>query len=131
MTMLRRALQAFAAVYAACGLALIVAPRWILVDWFHQPAYVDYTYVRITGAMSLGLAMFAVMVSRRDDAWWWAWGFAVVSALCGTITVFHALLGVPAGAGVGLWWLFAITSVALTVWLVLGLAQASQEHPIA
>ena len=131
MTMLRRALQAFAAVYAGCGVALMIMPRWILVDWFHQPVYVDYTYVRVAGAMSLGLAMFAVMVGRRDDAWWWAWGFAVVTALCGTITALHALLDLPADGGVFLWWLFAAASVVLTVWLVLGLTRASQDNPIA
>jgi hypothetical protein len=100
------------------------------VDAFEQPVYPDYTYVRITGAMSIGLALFAVMVARRDDAWWWAWGFAVVTAMCGTIAAFHALLDPPAN-GATLWWLFAATSVALTGWLVLGLTRASQEHPIA
>jgi len=130
VTNLRRALHAFAAVYAACGLLLIFIPRWILVEAFTQPVYPDYAYVRITGAMSVGLALFAVMVARRDDAWWWGWGFAVVTAMCGTITAFHALLDAPAG-GTTLWWFFAATSVALTAWLVLGLTQASQEHPIA
>ena len=33
--------------------------------------------------------------------------------------------------GATLWWLFAVVSVALTGWLVLGLTRASQEHPIA
>jgi hypothetical protein len=130
MTNLRRALQAFAAVYAACGFLLIVMPRWLLVTAFDQPAYPDYTYVQITGALSIGLALFAVMVSRRDDAWWWAWGFAVVTTLCGTITTLHALLAAPPN-GATLWWLFAVVSVALTGWLVLGLTRASQEHPIA
>jgi hypothetical protein len=131
MSMLRRALQAFAAVWAGCGLALIVVPRWVLVTWFRQPVYPDYTYVRIAGAMSIGLAMLAVMVSRRDDAWWWAWAFAVVTALCGTITALHALLDVPAGAGVFLWWLFALVSAGLTAWLVLGVTRASQDNPIS
>jgi hypothetical protein len=131
MNMLRRALQAFAAVWAGCGLALIVVPRWLLVTVFGQPAYPDYTYVRIAGAMSIGLAMLAVMVSRRDDAWWWAWAFAVVTALCGTITALHALLDLPADAGVFLWWLFALVSAALTAWLVLGVTRASQDNPIS
>lgn len=130
MTMLRRALQAFAAVYAACGVALMLVPRLVLVDLFSQPAYPDYTYVRVAGALAVGLALFAVLVERRDDAWWWAWGFAVVTGLCATITVLHAALDAPEG-GAGLWWLFAISSIALTAWLVLGLTRASQEHPIA
>jgi peptidoglycan/LPS O-acetylase OafA/YrhL len=130
MTLLRRALHAFAAVYAVCGVFLIVMPRWLLVNAFEQPLYPDYTYVRIAGALSIGLALFAVMVSRRDDAWWWAWGFAVVTALCGTIAALHALVDAPED-GATLWWFFAIVSVALTGSLVLGLTRASQEHPIA
>jgi peptidoglycan/LPS O-acetylase OafA/YrhL len=130
VTNLKRALHAFAAVYAGCGLLLIVMPRWLLVNAFEQPLYPDYTYVRITGALSIGLAVFAVMVARRDDAWWWAWGFAIVTALCGTIAGFHALLDAPVN-GATLWWLFAVVSVVLTVALVVGLTQASQEHPIA
>jgi hypothetical protein len=108
----------------------MTVPRWVLVDVFRQPPYPDYAYVRIVGAMSFGLALFAVMVERREDAWWWAWGFAVVTGLCATITVLHATLDAPEG-GALLWWLFAISSVALTVWLVIGLTRASQEHPIA
>ncbi|MEP6759554.1 MAG: hypothetical protein ABJB55_10200 [Actinomycetota bacterium] len=131
MTILRRALQSFAAVYGGCGVAIMLAPRWILVDLFAQPPYPDVTYVRVAGAMSISLALFAVMVARRDDAWWWAWGFAVATALCGTITTLHALLGVPAGAGSFLWWLFAVSSWVLTAGLVVGITRASQEHPIS
>lgn len=130
MTTLRRALQAFAAVYWGCGIALMLAPRMILEDWFTQPPYVDYTYVRVAGAMSLTLGLFAVMVARRDDAWWWSWAFAVATTLCGTITTLHALLSVPEGAGAFLWWLFAVTSWILTAGLVVGITRASQEHPI-
>jgi hypothetical protein len=130
MTTLRRALLVFAGVYAACGAVLITIPWWLLTKAFEQPVYPDYTYVRVTGAMSIGLAIFAVMVSRRDDAWWWAWGFAVVTAMCATITAFHALLDAPPN-GATLWWLFAAVSLGLTAWLVVGLTHASQEHPIA
>ena len=131
MTILRRSLHAFAAVYWGCGVALLLVPRWILVDWFGQPPYPDYTYVRVAGATSLTLGLFAVMVARRDDAWWWAWAFAVATGLCGTITTLHAAFGVPEDAGSFLWWLFAVTSWILTVGLVIGITRASQEHPIS
>jgi len=131
MTVLRRALQAFAAIWAGCGIALIAVPRWLLVSGFDQPLYPDYAYVRIVGATSLTLAMLAVMVSRRDDAWWWSTAFAIATALCATIAALHALLGVPDGASPLLWWLFAGTSVALTAWLVVGLTRASQDNPIS
>ena len=131
MTILRRSLHAFAAVYWGSGLAIMLVPRWILVDWFGQPPYVDYTYVRVAGAMSLTLGLFAVMVARRDDAWWWAWAFAVTTGLCSTITTLHAAFGVPDSAGSFLWWLFAVSSWILTAGLVVGITRASQEHPIS
>jgi hypothetical protein len=130
MTILRRALQGFAAVWAGCGLALIVAPRWLLVTVFDQPPYPDFAYVRVAGAASISLAMLAVMVSRRDDAWWWSWAFVIATGLTATITLLHLVLDAPDDAGTALWWLFAATSVVLTAWLLVGLTRASREHPI-
>jgi len=130
MTVLRRALQAFAAIWAGCGIALIVVPRLVLVDLFDQPPYPDYTYVRFAGAASVTLAMLAVLVSRREEAWWWSTAFAIATALTATITVLHAAIGLPDGAGALLWWSFGGVSLVLTAWLLLGLTRASQEHPI-
>jgi hypothetical protein len=130
MTVLRRALQAFAAVWAASGVVLIVVPRWLLVDLFHQPAYPDYAYVQVAGAAAISLAMLAVLVSRREDAWWWSTAFAIATGLCATITALHAAVGLPDGAAAGLWWLFAAVSAVLTAWLSLGVTRASQEHPV-
>jgi len=130
MAVLRRALQAFAAIWAGCGLALIVVPGWLLTDVFDQPRYPDYTYVRVAGAASVTLAALAVLVSRRDDAWWWAWALAIATGLTATISLLHLLLDLPEGAGAAWWWLFAGVSVVLTVWLVVGLTRASQDHPI-
>ena len=131
MTILRRALHAFAAVYLGCGLALMLVPGWILEDRFGQPPAPDDTYVRVAGALSLTLGLFAVMVARRDDAWWWAWAFAIATGLCGTITTLHAAFGLPEGAGSLLWLLFAAVSWVLTAGLVVGITRASQEHPIS
>jgi hypothetical protein len=130
MNVLRRALQAFAAVWAASGAVLIIVPRWALVDVFGQPAYPDYAYVQVAGAAAIALAMLAVLVSRRDDAWWWSTAFAIATGLCATITALHAAIGVPDGASALLWWLFTAVSAALTVWLLLGVTRASQEHPV-
>jgi hypothetical protein len=130
MTVLRRALQAFAAIWAVSGVLLIVLPRWLLVDVFRQPAYPDYAYVQIAGAAAIPLALLAVLVSRRDDAWWWSTAFAIVTALSATIAALHAAVGLPDGANALLWWLFAAVSAGLTGWLLLGVTRASQEHPI-
>ena len=128
MTTLRRALRAFATVYAALGLVLLIAPNWAL-ERFGQPPFPDAAFLRVGGAMSIGLAMFAAMVERRDDAWWWGWGFVVVTGLCATIATLHAALDSLDGAG--LWWLLAAVNALLTVAIVVGLTRASQEHPIA
>ena len=131
MTILRRGLQTFAAIWAGCGIALLCFPRAILQTWFGQPPYPDYAYVRLVGALSITLAMLAVMVSRRDDAWWWAWALAVATARCATIAVLHVLVDQPDGAGAAVGGLFAGTGAALSGWLVVGLTRASQEHPVA
>jgi fluoride ion exporter CrcB/FEX len=109
----------------------LLVPRWILEDWFGQPPYPDYSYVRVSGALSLTLGLFAVMVARRDDAWWWAWAFAIATGLCGTISTLHAALGLPEDAEAFLWLLFAVVSWILTAGLVVGITRASQEHPIS
>jgi hypothetical protein len=116
-------------VYAGLGLLLLIVPGWAL-ERFGQPPYPDLAFVRIAGASSIGLALFATMVERRDDAWWWAWGFAIVTALWATICALHATLDAPAG-GEALWWVLAVVNAGLTAWLVVGLTRASQEHPIA
>ena len=89
-------------------------PPLDLEDWFDQPSVPRLTYVRVAGAVSSPSRCFAVMVVARDDAWWWAWAFAVATGLCGTITTLHAAFGVPDDAGSLLWWLFAVTSWSLT-----------------
>ena len=132
MTFLRRALLAFAVVWGACGLAIATLPRWILVGWFSQVPYPDYTYVRICGVASMGMAMLAVLVSRKlDDIWWWSWAFAFTCVLVAVITAMHALLGPPPGSGSLLWWLFAGVSAVLAASLMLGMGRAGQEKPFA
>jgi hypothetical protein len=119
-----------AASWAICGVALAVAPRWVLVSLFDQPAYPDATFVRASGVMSVGLAMLMVLVAQRlDDIWWFSWTFALVGAALATITALHALFGLPPGAGVLLWWLFAGVNAAFTAGVLLGMGQAGQEKP--
>jgi hypothetical protein len=131
MAILRRALLAFAGVWALCGLAIAVLPRWLLVTWFDQTTYPDYTYVRICGIAALGSAALALMISRRlGEVWWWSWAFVLEAAATAGITAFHALATVPEGSATWFWWLFAATNGALTAGLVLGIARAGVEEPI-
>ena len=64
MAFLRRALQLFAIVWGASGLAIAFVPRWILVTWFEQVPYPDYTYVRICGIAAVVLGGAGVDRSR-------------------------------------------------------------------
>lgn len=132
MKLLRTALLVQAGVWAACGLAVAIAPRWVLVSLFDQPAYPDYAYVRVSGAMAVGLALIAVLIAQRlDDVWWWAWGLALVDAAIVTITTLNALVGLPDGAGALLWWIFAGVNAALAAAVLAGMARAGQEKPFA
>jgi hypothetical protein len=130
MALLRRVLYWMAAAWAACGLAVAIAPRWVLVSLFDQRPFPDYTFVRATGVMSVGLAMLMVLVAQHlDDIWWFSWTFALVGAALATISALNALFGVPAGASVLLWWIFAGVNAAFTAGVLAGMGQAGQEKP--
>ncbi|TMK20432.1 MAG: hypothetical protein E6G37_09040 [Actinobacteria bacterium] len=131
MAFLRRALLLFAAVWGVCGTAIAVSPRWILVTWFDQVPYPDYTYVRVCGIAGLSSAALALMISRRlDDAWWWSWAFVLESGLTALVTTLHAMVSVPAGSAAWFWWIFAVTNIVLVAGLVSGIARAGVEKPI-
>jgi len=131
MAFLRRALQLFAAVWGACGVAIAATPRWILGGWFDQVPYPDYAYVRVCGIAALSSAALALMISRRlDDVWWWSWAFALETGLTALVTTLHAVVSVPAGSASWFWWIFAVTNIALVAALVAGIGRAGTEKPI-
>ena len=132
MKLLRSVLYAQAALWAGCGLAIAIAPHWVLQVLFDQPPYVDHAYVRTTGVMAIGLALLMVLVAQRlDDVWWWSWAFIITTAGVVTVTGLHVLFALPGGAGSLLWWLFAGLNAALLIGLMVGMARASQEKPFA
>ncbi len=130
MAILRRFLYYTAALWAVCGVAVAAAPHWVLVSLFKQVEFPDYAYVRVTGAMSVGLALLMVLVAQRmDELWWFSWAFVLTGAAIVTITGLHAIFGVPGGSSAVLWWLFAGSNAALTAGLLFGMAMAGQERP--
>ena len=132
MKLLRSVLYVQAALWAGCGLAVALFPHWVLQGLFDQPPYVDHAYVRVTGVMSIGLALLMVLVAQRlEDVWWWSWAFILTTAGVVTVTGLHALFGLPEGAGAFLWWLFAGLNAALLIGLMVGMARTSQEKPFA
>jgi hypothetical protein len=128
--LLRRVLIIQAVVWAACGLAIAVAPRFVLVTLFDLPALPDQGYVRVAGIFSFCLSLLMVLVARRlTELWWFTWAFVIASAGSAIVAALDALFGLPDGASPLLWWLFAAASTAFTVGLLMGLAKTGTERP--
>ena len=130
MTLLRRTLYSMGAVWAASGIALIAVPRWTLVDVFSQVAYPDYGYVRVAGVVSFSAALLMVITGQRlEEMWVFCWAFVCAAFGTFAVALANALGGRSDGSSAGLWWLFAIASLAFTVGLLAGLAKTGTERP--
>ena len=116
-----------AAVWAACGIALAVAPRFVLVTIFEWPPLPDDGYVRVAGICSFCLALLMVLIARRlEEIWWFVWAFVFAAAGTAIVATFEAVVGEASTVS---WWLFAAASTAFTVGLLAGLAKTGSERP--
>lgn len=132
MNTLRRVLYLTALIWGLAGILLGAVPRLLLVTILDQPPYGEYAWVRIGGVDAVGLALLAVLVAHHlEQAWWWTWAFVLVAAGEATLFTLNALFGVPPGAAVWPWWLFAGGQWALAFGLVWGLVRAGAEQPRA
>jgi hypothetical protein len=119
-----------ALVWAACGIAIAVAPRFVLVTVFDLPPLLDQGYVRIAGVFAFSLSLLMVLVARRlETLWWFAWAFVLATAGSAIVAALNALFGLPDGVSPLLWWVFAAVSMAFTVGLLAGLAKTGTERP--
>jgi hypothetical protein len=119
-----------AAVWAACGVAVVVAPRWVLVDLFDQIPYPDYAYVRVAGVLAFTTAMLMVITAQRlEEIWVFTWAFVFAAAGTFVVAFANAAWGRPEGSNAFLWWLFAALSLAFTLALLAGLAKTGSERP--
>jgi hypothetical protein len=119
-----------AGVWAACGVAIAVTPRFVLVTMFDLPPLLDQGYVRIAGIFGFSLSLLMVLVARRlDELWWFAWAFVVATAGSAIIATTNALFGLPEGASPLLWWVFAAVSTVFMIGLLTGLAKTGTERP--
>jgi hypothetical protein len=119
-----------AGVWAACGIAIAIAPRFVLVTMFDLPPLPDQGYVRIAGIFSFSLSLLMVLVARRlTELWWFAWAFVIATAGSAIVAGLNALFGLPDGASPLLWWVFAAISTAFTIGLMAGLARTGTERP--
>ena len=131
MNALRRTLYLQAAVWAFWGLALSLAPRLALVTVLGQPRAPEYAWFRLLGVHGFGLSMFMVLVGHRiEDLWWWAWGFALVTALAAAIVTLNAAFGVAPGQSSVLWWVLSSIMLAFSLALLYGLFLTSRERPL-
>jgi hypothetical protein len=130
MKALRRVLSLQAAVWAFAGVALLIAPKFVLVTVFDQSRHQEFAWMRLVGIHAVGVALLMVLVGRRvEELWWWAWAFALLTVVTSAIVVLNAAFGLaPHESGV-LWWTFAAIAVGFSLALLFGLYQASREQP--
>jgi hypothetical protein len=128
VSFLRRILYLDALLNAALGVALIAAPRLLLVDVFGQPVYPDYAFVRVFGAAALTLALLEVLIGQRvNELYWWCWAFVLFEGARASILTLHVLFGLPDGASPFMWWLGSGVRWAIAVGLLLGIGRAAGE----
>jgi hypothetical protein len=132
MTLLRRALGLGAVLLLTLAVPLVVVPRTIVEGILGQAPIADDVWIRFTGAASLGLALFHVLVMRKlDDLWWWCWAFVLFDGSVSVIALAHAATGLPQGSAAWPWWLFAIVAAGFAASYLIGLALAGREKPFA
>lgn len=130
MNTLRRVLYLEAGVWAVAGVALGLAPRFVLVTVFDQPPVPDFAWLRLYGIQAVGLAMLMVLVAHRiEQLWWWSWAFAVVTTGTAAVVVLNAAFGLSPRQSSVLWWLFALVALAFAFGLLYGLFVSSKEQP--
>ena len=79
MKLLKQVLAWQAALWAAFGLFLVIAPEWVVESVFNQPPLEEEAWLRVTGAMAIALASMMVLVSHRvEELWWWSWTFVIL-----------------------------------------------------
>jgi hypothetical protein len=130
VALLRRVLYLQALVWSAIGLALALAPRFVLVTILGQTEYPEYAWVRLGGVMSFTLALLMVMVAHRsEELWWWSWAFALMAAATAVVVTLNAAFGLPTGASAWMWWAFSAIAWAFAIALAWGLGRAGLERP--
>jgi len=130
MLMLRRGLRVQALALVIAGVALILAPGWVLHGLFGQPPLKESAWERILGIEALCLASLAVLLSRRlGELWWWAWSFEFLAVATAVVAVLNAGFGLGPHQPAGLWWLLAGVSGAVALWLLWGLSRTARESP--
>jgi len=128
---LRRTLYLQAALWAAVGLALAVAPGFLLETVFDQPRSEEPAWLRLLGVQGISLAMLMVLVAHRvEELWWWSWSFAFMTAGTTVVVILNAAFGLSANQSSVMWWVSSLVALGFSLGLLYGLFVASREQPL-
>jgi hypothetical protein len=128
--LLRRVLIWSAALWALSGIALVVAPGWLIETVLDQTAIGEDAWLRIAGLMAVALAAQMVLVARRlEQLWWWSWTFVLLEVGTATVLLLNALLGLPEGAAAWPWWVLGVGNGAIAALELAALARIGTERP--
>jgi hypothetical protein len=128
---LRRTLYLQAALWAAVGLALAVAPGFLLETVFDQPRNEEPAWLRLLGVQGISLAMLMVLVAHRvEELWWWSWSFAFMTAGTTVVVILNAAFGLSANQSSVMWWVSSLVALGFSLGLLYGLFVASREQPL-
>ena len=131
MSVLRRFLYLLAILWAASGVAIAAAPGVVVEGLFGQPGPAEDAWIRMTGILAFGLALFAVLVAQRaNEVWWWSWGLVIPAVAIAAVATLNALGGRPNNTSPTLWWVVAGVNAVLAVGLMWGLGRTAQERPL-
>jgi len=128
--LLKRGLQIQATLLLLAGVALVLAPDWLLHGLLGQPPLHESAWQRILGVQAICLAALAVLLSRRlSELWWWAWAFELLAVATAVVAILNAGFGTGPNEPAALWWLLAAASGAIALALLWGLARTARENP--
>ena len=130
MNLLRRVLVWQAALWAAFGLALLVAPGWLVETLLDQPALGEDAWLRAAGVMAIALAGQMVLVARRiEDLWWWSWTFVLLEVTTAAVFMLNAL-AISSDVGPAWpWWVIGVVNGAVAAIEIAALAKTGTETP--
>jgi hypothetical protein len=127
--LLRTTLRWQAVLWAVFGLALLVAPAWLVEGVFDQPPLGEDAWLRVAGVLSIAIAGQMVLVGHRvEELWWWSWTFVFLEVGVAVVCLVNALAGLPEGASVWPWWGLGALNAGYAALQIAALAKAGTER---
>jgi hypothetical protein len=130
--LLRATLRWQAALWAVAGLALLVAPGWVVEVVLDQPPLSETAWLRLGGVLAIALSAQMVLVGHRvEELWWWTWTFVLLGAGTALVFLLTALVGLPPGVPAWPWWLLGLLNASFAALEIVALARTgTQRTPV-